>query len=45
MDLDDPALQAGFAKDRLILAHTPKGQGGGYALTGGASWLIYGAVK
>ena len=45
MDLDEPALQAGFAKDNMIHAHTHKELGGGTGLTGGASWLLYGATK
>ena len=45
MDLAEPALQAGFAKDDVFLARTPKEQGGRLALTGGDTWLIYGATK
>ena len=45
MDLDDPGLQAGFSKDSLIWSMAAKVQGGGKGLTGGPSWLIYGARK
>lgn len=45
MDLEEPALQAGFAKDNVIDAYASKESGGGIGLTGGIAWHLYGGRK
>ena len=45
MDLEKPAREAGFAPDKIFIDHTAKHYGGGPGLTGGGSWLLYGAEK